>query len=56
MNPRCEVITWNRFHALARKLSRQIHDSGYQPEVIVAIGRVPRGVLIDILAMLGAGS
>ena len=48
----CEIVTWNRFYALARKLARQVHESGYRPDVIVAIGRggyMPARILSDFL-------
>ncbi len=48
----CEIITWNRFYSLARKLARQVRDSAYRPEVIVAIGRggyLPARILSDFL-------
>lgn len=49
---KCELITWNSVHALGRKLARKIVDSGYRPDVIVAIGRggcVPGRILSDFL-------
>jgi hypoxanthine phosphoribosyltransferase len=36
---RCELISWVRFHDLARQLALAIQGAGFQPEVIVAIGR-----------------
>lgn len=53
--PHCQVVSWNRFYELARKLARQVIDSGYQPEVIVAIGRggyVPARILSDFLGQM----
>ena len=52
---RCEVLTWNRFYALARTLARRVRESGYRPDVIVAIGRggyVPARVLSDFLGLM----
>jgi hypothetical protein len=52
---RCEVISWSSFYDLARRLARKIRDSGYQPEVIVAIGRggyVPGRILSDLLGQM----
>ncbi|MDO8959606.1 MAG: phosphoribosyltransferase [Rhodocyclaceae bacterium] len=52
VSPRCEIISWSAFHDLARRLARKIADSGYRPDVIVAIGRggyVPGRVLSDFL-------
>lgn len=48
----CEVVTWNRFYALARKLAQRVRASGYRPDVIVAIARgglIPARVLSDLL-------
>jgi hypothetical protein len=53
--PRCEVISWSSFYDLARRLARKIRNSGYQPEVIVAIGRggyVPGRILSDLLGQM----
>lgn len=51
----CELVTWNRFHALARRLARQVRDSGYRPDIIVAIGRggyMPARILSDFLGLM----
>jgi len=56
---RCELITWNRVYALARLLALKIRDSGYTPEIIVAIGRggyVPARILADYLDMMALTS
>ncbi len=48
----CEVITWSRFHALACTLARRIRASGFEPDIIVAIGRggwMPGRILSDLL-------
>ena len=34
-----QLISWNSVHALALKLARGIAESGYRPDIIVAIGR-----------------
>lgn len=50
--PKCEIVSWNQVHGLARRLAGKIVDSGYRPEVIVAIGRggwVPGRILSDFL-------
>jgi len=52
---KCEVITWNRFHALSRKLARKVRESGYRPDTIVAIGRggyMPGRILSDFLDVM----
>ncbi|HEX8962222.1 MAG TPA: phosphoribosyltransferase [Rhodocyclaceae bacterium] len=49
---RCEIVGWDRFYALARRLARRVRESGYRPDAIVAIGRggyVPGRVLSDFL-------
>jgi len=54
-NQRCEVISWHRFYALARCLAHRVHDSGYRPQVIVAIGRggyMPARILSDFLGQM----
>jgi hypoxanthine phosphoribosyltransferase len=54
-NPRCELIGWARFHALARKLARQVQASGYRPDTLVAIGRggyMPARILSDFLDVM----
>lgn len=48
----CELITWERSAALARQLAQKVRESGYHPEIIVAIGRggyVPARVVCDYL-------
>jgi hypoxanthine phosphoribosyltransferase len=38
-NMQCELISWERFYTLARQLALAVEAAGFQPEVIVAIGR-----------------
>ena len=48
----CELITWNYVYRLASRLAFVIQESGFQPEVIVAIARggyVPARILCDFL-------
>jgi len=52
---RCELVSWNRFHALARRLAHLIRASGFRPDMIVAIGRggyMPARILSDFLDVL----
>lgn len=52
---RCELISWNTFYRLCRGLARQIIDSGFHPDLIVAVGRggyVPARVLADHLGLM----
>lgn len=54
-NQHCEVVTWHRFYALARILAHRVRESGFQPDVIVAIGRggyMPARVLSDFLGQM----
>ncbi|WAI02340.1 phosphoribosyltransferase [Methanogenium organophilum] len=48
----CELITWERAAALGRRLAQVVRESGYRPDLAVAIGRggyVPARVLCDYL-------
>lgn len=56
---RCEIITWNRVYALSRSLALKIRESGFTPDIIVAIGRggyVPARILADYLDMMALTS
>ena len=49
---RCELISWNRVHKLARRLALRVLDSGFCPDMIVSIGRggyIPARILCDFL-------
>lgn len=51
----CELVTWHRFHQLCQVLAKRIIHSGFQPEVIVAIGRggyMPARILSDLLGLM----
>jgi hypoxanthine phosphoribosyltransferase len=51
---RCELVSWHTSQRLARRLALGIRDSGYRPDVIVAIARggfVPARILCDYLAI-----
>jgi hypoxanthine phosphoribosyltransferase len=51
---RCEILSWNRVIRDTKKLSKNIKDSGYKPDIVVAIGRggyVPARILCDYLLM-----
>jgi hypothetical protein len=51
----CEYISWNQFYSLCVKLHQRIIDSGFQPDIIVAIGRggyMPGRILSDFFALL----
>jgi len=54
-HPRCELISWAKVHRLCRKLAENIRNSGFAPDLIVAIGRggyVPARVLADLLGLM----
>ncbi len=51
----CELISWNAFYQLCQVMVSRINDSGYRPDVILAIGRggwVPARVLADYLGLM----
>jgi hypoxanthine phosphoribosyltransferase len=51
----CEYISWEQFHGLARTLALQVRNSGFQPDMIVAIARggyLPARILSDYLDIL----
>lgn len=48
----CELVSWDEFAQLARALGRNITESGFRPDMIVAIGRggyMPARLLSDQL-------
>lgn len=48
----CEMISWDQIQSLSRRLAYAIHDSGFRPDIIIAIGRggyVPARILADYL-------
>jgi len=49
---RCELISWERFHALARHLALAIRQARFRPDLVVAIGRggyMPAQIVSDYL-------
>ncbi len=51
----CELISWNSFYGLCQTLACRIYESGYRPDMIVAIGRggwVPARVLADFFGVM----
>lgn len=51
----CEIISWNQFYALCRKLVGRIFADGFAPDLIVAIARggyVPARVMADFLGVM----
>lgn len=52
---RCELVTWSQVASLARDLAFRIREDGFEPDVIVAVGRggwVPGRLLSDYLGNL----
>lgn len=50
-----ELVSWDAFHHLARDLALRIRDSGYRPDMIIAIARggvIPARVLCDYLDIM----
>lgn len=50
-----ELVSWDRFHQLARVLALSIRDSGFRPDMVVAIARggvMPARVLCDYLSIM----
>ncbi len=55
----CELISWNRFASLARRLAFRIRDAGFQPDLVIAIARggyAPARVLADYLGVMNMAS
>lgn len=49
---KCEILSWRAVAGDAKKLSRMIQDSAYNPHIVVAIGRgglVPARILCDYM-------
>ena len=56
---RCELISWARFYNLSRLLSHKIHDSGFRPDIIIAIARggyMPARIISDFLHVMNLTS
>ncbi|MGD2137733.1 MAG: phosphoribosyltransferase [Gammaproteobacteria bacterium] len=50
----CELVSWERFHALARQLALSISRASFRPDLIVAIGRggyLPARMVSDYLGI-----
>ncbi len=39
MSDEREILTWEVFGEASRELARKVHDSGYEPDIILAIAR-----------------
>jgi hypothetical protein len=56
---RCEQITWSEVERLCQRLAGLIRESGYHPDLVIAIGRggyVPARLLCDWLHIMGLTS
>ncbi len=52
---RCELVSWEQFDCLCRRLVSKIRESDFQPDLIIAIGRggyVPARILSDRLDIM----
>ena len=55
----CELVSWGEVHRLCRRLSRMIRASGYQPDIVVAVGRggyIPARLVCDALDIMALTS
>lgn len=55
----CELVSWSEAHRLCRRLSGLIQASGYQPDIVVAIGRggyIPARLICDALDIMALTS
>jgi len=55
----CELVSWAEVNRLCYRLSGLIRSSGYQPDIIVAIGRggyVPARLVCDVLDIMALTS
>ncbi len=58
-HPRREVLTWEGFGVASRVLAQTIADSGFQPDIVIAIARgglLPAGSLSYALGTKAAGT
>ena len=56
---RCELISWSKIERLSLQLAKQMLDSDFYPDVVVAIGRggyVPARLLCDYLDIMALTS
>ncbi|QIK83980.1 phosphoribosyltransferase [Sanguibacter sp. HDW7] len=58
-SPEREILTWEAFGVASRELAQQVYDSGFRPDVVVAIARgglVPGGAVAYALGTKGVGT
>ena len=54
-----EVLSWQQFGGATRELARSVVDSGYDPEMVIAIARgglIPAGALAYAIGIKAAGT
>ncbi|OZC57508.1 phosphoribosyltransferase [Rhodococcus sp. 06-621-2] len=54
-----EVLTWETFGFASRELTRSIVDSGFEPEIVIAIARgglIPAGAIAYAMGIKAAGT
>jgi hypoxanthine phosphoribosyltransferase len=54
-----ELLTWERFGTASRELAQMVADSGYAPDIVIAIARgglLPAGALAYALGTKAAGT
>lgn len=55
----CELVSWQQFYNQTRRVALKIHDSGFRPDIIIAIGRggyMPARVISDFLQIMNLTS
>ncbi len=56
---RCELISWSEVQRLCQRLATLIRESGYRPDIVIAIGRggyVPARLVCDYLDIMALTS
>lgn len=56
---RCQSISWVHFHRLARRLAFMVRDSGFRPDLILAVARggyLPARIISDYLDIFDLAS
>lgn len=57
--PEREVLTWENFGIASRELARKIVDSGFVPDIVIAIARgglIPAGAIAYAMGVKAAGT
>jgi hypoxanthine phosphoribosyltransferase len=58
-NPEREVLSWDLFGTASRQLAQTIADSGFEPEMVIAVARgglIPAGAIAYALGIKAAGT